>query len=73
MEFLLKNASLTGLKDWLNDSDKKKSNGKKFTISNIQQYAWITNKLPDYCGGEIIIMEKDKYRKTVYHIVKNKE
>lgn len=62
-EFILQGTTLTGLKNWLNENKEKKT-GKKFTVSDVQQYANKTGQIPVKYGGNQIIIHEDKYNKN---------
>jgi hypothetical protein len=63
-EFILKEVYLTQLTNWLNEN-KKKLSGKKFTASDVQQYIFKMQKLPEYLGGnKIVCVSEQKYKRT---------
>lgn len=68
-EFIVKQKTLTGIKNWLNQLHGKKKSGVEFFLTDVQHYVRRGN-LPKYLGGYTI--ERDKTVKDVklYNIVK---
>lgn len=69
MNFLVKNANLTGLTEFLNKNYKKKSGGRfsrRDTLGYIER-----GKLPSYMGGNLIIKEMNPNCSIRLYSIKN--
>lgn len=66
-DYILKNVHLTQLTNWLNEN-KKKASGKKFTTSDVQQYIFKMQKLPEYLGGNKIEFACQEKHKRTYNL-----
>jgi hypothetical protein len=56
--FLQQGLTLIKLAKWLNETAKIKDTGKRFTVSDAQQYA-MRGKIPNKYGGNTIIRSSD--------------
>lgn len=67
--FILKEVTLTGLTQWLNEN-KKKQTGVAFTTSDTQQYAHKVGHIPLYLGGnEIEVNKRRNFKSTTYNLL----
>lgn len=63
--FLLREANLTGIMNWLNENYKKKNSSKTFTLRDVKDYI-IRGRLPAYIArGGIKIKKIEKRNCTI--------
>ena len=65
--FLKENLTLTTFTKFLNN-EKKKKNGKSFTIGDVQGYIR-KKRLPKYLGGNYILIDNEIDGVTLYNIL----
>lgn len=68
-EFILKKKTLTGIKNWLNETYGKKKSGVEFLLTDVQHYVRRGN-IPIYLGGYLIERDSTVEDVKLYNIVR---